>query len=382
MLDSLKRLWQRNAQPDDFKFPSDYDIQSEREITSDGDYLPTVDVSDVLSIPAAFQAITDIAEKIASLELRVYRLLPDGTREYTTDHFILDLLSRGNAYQTGYDVRRTQVMHLVVEGNSFSELAVTEAGDLTIATVTPDRVALSVVDGRKLFTVDGGADQGGEERFFHIAGPSYRGLRGMSPRHIHTRTFSTAIELDRYVFSVANKSRKPSLKIITTHQLAYTKMVGFVRDKLTPMLKSLLQLVVPLPPGTDIQEFGTPHDSKSLNETRNEVNVKDIARIFDVPSSRLGNTEAATYNNVLQDQIRYVRGTIQGRIKNIEEAYKRHFLMSDEYLEHDIEPLLQGEFQDMIDSYQKLVAMGAVTPEAAAEILGLEADSGTGDQTQ
>ena len=369
MASLFSRLFQRAAQPDDFAFAAHEDLQ--RDISLLEDTQERVDVADILSIPAAWQATTDIAEKIASLNLRVYRLMPDGTKDYLDGHFVIDMLSYGNAYQSGYDVRRTQALHLCIEGNSFSEIVPRAEGGFSIATIEPERVSLSVVNGEKIFTIDDGADTGGIDRFFHIAGPSYRGLLGMSPRNLHARTFSTAIELDKYVFDYANNSRRPPLKVTMATRASYDAVVKFIKNTLGKVLRTKGQPVIPLMPNTDIEEFARPSDSATLNETRNEVNVKDMGRIFDTPSSRLGNTDAATYNNVLQDTVRYIRGTIAQKARNIEMAYKNHFLEPDEFLEHDIEPLLQGEFKDMVELYERLVDMGAILPEQVAAELDL-----------
>ena len=369
MANSILRIFQRAAQPDDFQFPSQTDL--ERDISLLEDAQERVEVSDVFSIPAAYMAATDIAAKIASLRLRVYRLLPDGEKQYLDSHFLLDMLAYGNAYQSGYDVRETQVLHLCVEGNSFSEFLPREDGGFSIATIEPERMSVSVVNGAKIFTVDNGADTGGVDRFFHIAGPSYRGLLGMSPRNLMARTFSTAIELDRYVFDYANNSRRPPLKVTMQNRASYDAIVLFIKNTLGKVLRTKGQPVIPLMPNTDIEAFAEPNDSATLNQTRNEVNVKDMGRIFDTPSQRLGNTDASTYNNVLQDTIRFIRGTIAQKTRKIEEAYKKQFLADDEYLEHDIEPLLQGEFKDMVELYERLVDMGAILPEQVAAELDL-----------
>ena len=366
---TILNIFNRNSQPDDFNTPQSYDIgyegsEEERiESFKTGnikDSIYELSVGEVMSIPSVAQAVTDIAETIASLELRIYRKDADGKKQYIDNHFLLELLERGNVHQSGYDIRRTQVLHLLVEGNSFSELATSEieGGRLSIATIEPSRVKVYInSDNQKRFVIEDGKDEGGINRFFHIAGASYKGLRGWSPKDLHARTFSTAIELDRYVHDLSKYSRRPNIQAKALNKATYGIVSKFVKNTLIPALSSKGQAVVEVPPDIEVETFGEPNDTKSLNQTRNEINVKEIARIFDTPSSRLGNTDSATYNNVLQDRIRFIRGTVAAKVRNIEVAYKRHFLMPDEYIEHDIEPLLRGEFEDQAKIYTMLVAV-------------------------
>lgn len=69
-----------------------------------------------------YACIRAIAEELANMELRLYRVKGDGTREELFDHEVLDLLNAVNDQQTGYEFRYLLGAHLEATGNAYVHL--------------------------------------------------------------------------------------------------------------------------------------------------------------------------------------------------------------------------------------------------------------------
>lgn len=63
-----------------------------------------------------------IAEELANMELRFFRIKSDGTREELFDHELIELLNAVNDQQTGYDFRYLLGAHLEIAGNAYIHL--------------------------------------------------------------------------------------------------------------------------------------------------------------------------------------------------------------------------------------------------------------------
>jgi len=66
-----------------------------------------------------YACVRAIAEGLAGLRIRLFKVAKDGTTEEIFDHELLDILSAVNQFQTSYDLKFTLASHLELAGNAY-----------------------------------------------------------------------------------------------------------------------------------------------------------------------------------------------------------------------------------------------------------------------
>ena len=344
-----------------------------------------VNYIDVLSIPAVWNAIMEISETIASLPIRMYRNYRNGRKDQIERHPFLDLLERGNSIADGYTIRNTQCIHLLLLGNSYSEIEYSVLNDiLGLYPTAPNKVvSVNVVrneSGRfqKVFEMaeplaDGRAALS-EQEIFHIAAPSLAGVSGANPVDIFGRVFNLMIQTERYGAKFFKNGRPTGLLILPPEVDVDEKSVTDAKNSFMSanMGDNALGLAV-MPDGVKYQPVANTPEEAQFNETRQAL-VLEVARIFRIPASRIGYESNSTYNNREQDAVRYVRDCISPIAKRIESAYQRRFfgVESRITLEHDYEVLLEQQFADKVSSLVELFRAGIYDQNETREDLGKE----------
>jgi hypothetical protein len=105
-----------------------------------------------------------------------------------------------------------------------------------------------------------------------------------------------------------------------------------------------------------------------------KLTAHDIARVFRIPLSLVGEMEGATFSNA-ETLIRFWLSTGLGfAIKHIEDAFTGFFgLPRNEQLEFDTEVLLRTDTPARLDALSKAVLGGIYTPNEARRFEGLPA---------
>jgi HK97 family phage portal protein len=138
-----------------------------------------------LALTAVYRTVSLLAGTVASLPLKSYRTLPDGSRE-RIGSFLDD--PGGPDGLTAYEWKETVMAHLLLHGNAYLVHVLNQAGGIAaLVPVHPSAVAVRAepeMPGGKVFTVStagGGQRDLGTGDLTHIMGLTTDGLCGISP---------------------------------------------------------------------------------------------------------------------------------------------------------------------------------------------------------
>ena len=296
--------------------------------------------ADMVAVPAIWMAVREIAEALASLAVSIVDR--DGAKVDRPD---LMAPFNPNPVSTAYQIRETQCFHLLIEGNSFSEIEFntlnTAMGLWPIPPILVDNVI--VQNRQKMFRVRGRLYT--EDVIFHIPGISWNGITGESPASTFGRTVDQQVAIQKYASGFFRAGGAPLMQLLSETRT-------FPRAQVDQMLRNWLgpdgnyrTIVVP-PTGSRLETLGfDPGDAQSVE--LEQWLLEEASRIFRIPRTKLNDSNAATYANREEDERAFVRDCIAGIAARFEDAYSRRFLPVDEVeangwrYKFDLEPLVE-----------------------------------------
>ena len=319
---------------------------------------------DAISLSAVWKALHVIGETTASVPITLKR-----DEEEVEEHPILTILNdRPNGIQTSFSLRESIAIHIALLGNSYLEIVLNMDGSLgSLYLLDPSRMKVTVVNNQKIFTytqTNGGQQVFTKEQILHIPGMSLDGVSGLSAVDTLQRNLSISINTELWV-SEFLENGDPFLGWFETTQ-DDANLTDEDKDDVMEKLaqaKSDKRFTLVLDGMTYKSRSFSPEEMQLV--LQREFIVTEVARIFNIPATKIGDLTRGTFSNVEQENVSFVRDTIEPLTKRIDSAMNM-LLMETEPLEgyklqHDVEPLLAGEFKDKAETFTMLYEAGGIT---------------------
>lgn len=345
----------------------------------------TVNERTAMQNTVVYACVRILAETIASLPLHVFRNKPGGGKEHARDHPLYYLLhSAPNPIQTSFTFREVIMSHILLWGNAYAQIIRNGSGRITaLYPLIPGRMDVSASpNGQLIYTYFKDWDDAyplapkrgtpvalRQEDVLHIVGLGFDGLIGYSPIAMARNAIGMSIATEDYGARFFANSARPS---------GVLEHPGTIKDH-DRLRQSWRQQFS----GADahsiaIMEEGmkfhpisiNPNDAQFL-DTR-KFQVQEIARIFRVPLSMLGDLERATYNNAEQLSLDFVKFSITPWLTRFEQAFEQRLLtpgeQRDYFIRFNVGGLLRGDLKSRYESYAIGVQNGFMSPNDAREL--------------
>lgn len=338
----------------------------EMQLGHHGRRMPTV-YEEPLTIPAAYQAIRIISQTLASLPVRVFQRMPNGTRVERPDHAAARVLSLTPNRAMGPMVfRETMQAHCLGWGNCFSRVAMSNRGDVSeLVPYHPSMVKLDPeyrLGETPVYIVytDDGEIRVPASQMIHVPALGSMGVWGYSPISLFRTAFALAKETEDYGKAFFENGASPGGVLIHPNSLSeeaaarlketWSRTYGGTaanRHKLAILEEGMKYEAISL----------NPEDAQFL-ETR-KFQLSDIARIYNVPPHMLGDLERATFSNIEHQGIEFVRYTLRPwAVRWEEELTRKLFTRRDMFVEFDFDGLLRGDTQSRYGAYSQAITDG------------------------
>jgi len=274
--------------------------------------------------------------------------------------------------------RETMTSHCVLEGNAYAHIirrsgtgTALELHPLVPSQVTPDRE--KEAKKRLVYVVKEGTSNGGNSEktytvekgkpqdILHMRGLGFDGLKGYSVISMARQSIGTAIATERNLGRFfANGGRLPyNLKLnqkfkndadADKFRADWQKL--YSNPHLTPILE----------PYVDYQQTGISAKDSQLLETR-LFNIHEICRWFLVSPHLVGDLSRATFSNIEQLALEFVKMTLSTWIVRWEQELWRCVLTDEEkdkgfYFKHNLNSLLRGDFLSRMQGYSVMLQNG------------------------
>ena len=315
---------------------------------------------------AVYACVRILAESIAGLPLHVYEYKGQG-KERVPQHPLYFLLHDSpNPEMTSFIFRETAMIHLLLWGNSYSQIIRDGMGRVVgLYPLLPNRMSVDRDEhGEIVYTYTPVSDsnpklKGGQQiklrrqDVLHIPGLGFDGLVGYSPIAMARNAVGMTLACEEYGSAFFANGARPG---------GVLKHPGVLKDpsKLRESWQAVYGgtantgKVVVLEEGVDYQQISIPPEEAQFLETR-KFQIDEIARLYRVPPHMIGDLEKSSFNNIEQQSLEYVKYTLNPWVVRWEQSLQKALLNYSEqkryFIKFNLDGLLRGDYQSRMQGY-------------------------------
>ena len=322
-----------------------------------------------LQVSAVYACVRVLSESLASLPLDLFKYTGNvGSEKDRSLPLYRVLHDEPNPEMTSFTWRETAMAHLLTWGNHYSQVIRNNAGQVVgLYPLLPDRMTVNRDDqtGEIYYVYIVSKDEAvpgvranepvriEAEDVLHIPGLGFDGLVGYSPIAMMRNSIGATIAAEEYGSRFFENGATPSGVLEHPGVLKDPKRL---RDSWHETYggSGNAGKVAILEEGLTFKSISISPADAQLIETR-KFQINDIARIFRVPPHMIGDLEKATFSNIEQQALEFVKYTLDPWLSRWEQAMNRRLLNSiekrDHYIQFNAEGLLRGDLKSRAEAY-------------------------------
>lgn len=306
---------------------------------------------------AVYACVRILAETIASLPLHTYRYT-EGGKQKAREHPLYNLLSNApNPEMTSFVFRETLMGHLLLWGNSYSQIIRDGRGKvIALYPLLPDKMTVNRSEKGEiyyLYNKEGKEYILTKDEVLHIPGLGFDGLIGYSPIAMAKNAIGMAIACEEYGASFFANGANPGG--VLEHP-GVLKDPAKVRESWNAVYQGSANAhrIAVLEEGMKFQPIGIPPEQAQFLETR-KFQINEIARIFRVPPHMVGDLERSSFSNIEQQSLEFVKYTLDPWVVRWEQALQKALLLPSEkrayFVKFNVDGLLRGDYASRMNGY-------------------------------
>ena len=340
-----------------------------------------------MQMTAVYAAVRILAEGVASLPLQVYRRGENGDRSKAEDLNLFYLLhDKPNPEMTSFIFREALMCHLLLFGNAYAQVLRNGRGEVAaLYPLLPNKMSVERDEKGQLFyryirndseppTMEGNAVILMPGDVLHIPGLGFDGLVGYSPISMTKNAIGLALAAEEYGSRFFANGAAPAgmlehpgvIRDVSKLRESWNETFGGSRNA---------GKVAILEEGLHFNPISmSPQDSQLL-ETR-QYQLTEIARIFRIPPHLLGDLSKATFSNIEEQSLEFVKYTLTPWICRWESSLTDALLSREEQRKYEIrfnvEGLLRGDYKSRMEGYAVGINNGFMCPNDVRRLEGFD----------
>lgn len=317
-----------------------------------------------LQVASVYSAVRILAEDAASLPLHLY-FRADGARQRAVWRPEYRLLySQPNGYQTAFSLREAMMASLLLWGNAYCEIERNGNGDVVgLHFIRPQNVdvRMDADDQEPVYSVN--KVELSPRDIFHVHAFSDNGITGRSILKLARESIGLSKATEEYGSNWFANGAAPGGVLQMPGRIKDAAQLERIRSGWENRHKGPKRSggVAILEEGMQYQQIGMPPEDSQFLETR-KFQVNEIARWFRLPPHMLGDLERATFSNIEEQSLEYVKYTLRPWLVRIEQEAQRQLLQpgmpGPYYYEHLVEDLLRGDIETRYSAYETALQNG------------------------
>lgn len=338
-----------------------------------------VNETTAMQMTAVYAAVRILSETIASLPLNLYRYTPEGGRVKAVDHPLYFIAhNEANSEMSSFIFRETAMSHLLLWGNSYSQIIRNGRGEvLGLYPLMPDRMKVDrdergrlyyeyqlMQDDAKTFKGKDMTVRLNPEDVLHIPGLGFDGLVGYSPIGMARNTIGLSLATEEYASKLFANGATPSGVLSHPNTLEHPENLRDSWQRAFGGSNNAGRVAV-LEEGVTYTPITMKPEEAQFLETRKFM-VTEIARFFRIPPHMLADLDRATFSNIENQSIEFVKYTLEPWVSRIESAMNRRLLLENEkreyYFKFNVDGLLRGDFKSRMEGYSIGIQNGFLCP--------------------
>ncbi len=359
----LSRLFKSRAEPKNSLFGSTYSFFFGS--TNSG---KTVNERTAMQTTAVYACVRILAETIASLPLHTYMNTETG-KEKAREHPMYHLLSDSpNPEMTSFVFRETLMGHLLLWGNSYSQIIRDGHGKVVaLYPLLSDKMKVERSENGEIYYIYNSEGKDyllRNTEVLHIPGLGFDGLIGYSPIAMAKNAIGMALATEEYGAKFFSNGANPGG--VLEHP-GVVKDPHRIRDSWNQVYQgtSNAHRVAVLEEGMKFSPIGIPPEQAQFLETR-KYQTEEICRTFRVPPHLVGDLERATFSNIEHQSISFVVHTIRPWLVSIEQSINKALFSDKEkekyFVSFLVEGLLRGDYESRMRGYSIGIQNGFMSP--------------------
>jgi HK97 family phage portal protein len=320
-----------------------------------------------IGLAAVYAAINVISRDLASLPRNVYKRRSDGGREIAEDHPAQGLMRWSpNDDMDAFRWMQCQMGHVLARGNGFSEIVRDSDGyPVSLVPLHPAKTKPKRLENGQLYYELDNSKKLMAENCLHFAGLGFDGLNGYSPLTIARQTIGLSIAAEQYGAAFFGNSAVPKGMLKTPKKLSELAVNNLRRTfGLVHQGSQNAHSMAILEEGMDwVGTSISPEDGQFL-QTR-QFQVKDIARIYNLPPNKIGDYSESHRANVENANLDYATTTLYGWVVMIEYQLNLKLLSAWDRRKYeialDMTALMRGDTAARTAHYVAMRNMGCMS---------------------
>ena len=313
-----------------------------------------------------YACVRVLSETIAQLPLHVYQYTENGKERVPMHPLYFLLHDQPNPEMTSFVFRETLMSHLLIYGNAYSQIIRNGRGEVIgLYPLMPDKVKVDRDERNRLIYIYSRYDEAnpnlkdqGEiiltaENVLHIPGLGYDGLVGYSPIALAKNAIGISLACEEYGSTFFANGASPSgvlehpgvIKNLERVREGWQRAYGGTHNA---------HRICVLEEGMKYTPISIPNNEAQFLETR-KFQVEEIARLYRVPLHMIGDLEHATFSNIEQQSLEFVKYTLDPWLVRWEQSLQKSLLSDSEkgqyFIKFNVEGLLRGDYASRMQGY-------------------------------
>lgn len=301
-------------------------------------------------------------------------------------HWFSQLMAhKPNQYQTRYEFFEYMLGNLVLHGNAYAKIIKAAGKVVGLMPMSAPQVEVRLVDGKVvyLFTYSGVTEALAAESVWHVR-MNGDWLVGRSPLEFGRNIFGVAQAAESTVGKVYRNGAKRA-GVLKMDKILTKEQREMLRENYQNQFDAITtgddRRVIVLEGGMEFTPVSMTPDEIELLASR-KYQIDEICRWFGVPSILVNQNEGSTTLGSSTAEIisAYYKLNLRPYLEAIENSIQVHLFGRDESRQFevafDFEALLRASFKERIETYDKAIKGGIMTPNEARAKEWLPAESG------
>lgn len=313
-----------------------------------------------MNLAAVYSCIYVLSSSLAQLPLHVLRK-KGKIIESGNDHPAYYLLhDEPNRMQSSFKWRETEQARILGFGNSYTRIIRNNRGQVTgLESTHPNSSDLLKRDGRYIYSalIDDRPTAIHPDDIIHVKALGFDGLKGKSPIRQHAETIGLGLESQRYGKSFFGSNGRPTGIVSVKGDLndgSWSRLKAVWKKSVSGLVSGTNRTIL-LPSELNYQAMTISPEDMQFLDTR-KFNRSEIAGIFNVPAHMINDLERATFSNISELSVEFVKFTMMPWVVNWEQEINRKLFSSAErkagyYVKFNLAGLLRGTPKERADFY-------------------------------
>lgn len=342
-----------------------------------------------MRLSAVYSCLYVLSSSVAQLPLHVLRRTGDAISKGSDHPAFYVLRDEPNAWQSSYDWRETGQLHVSGWGNSLTQIVRNRRGEV-VELVQHKPWSSSLVEraGRWIYACAGEGGKGlavSPEDMIHVRALGSDGRWGVSPIRQHAETIGLGLDAQSYGRGFFSSGGRPTAVLTPKGVVSGDgwKSLKEMWSSVKRELRSDGSKTLLLPGDVEYRPMTVPPEDAQFVESR-KLTRSEVAGIFNVPAHMINDLEKATFSNISEQAIQFVRHTVMPWIVKWEQEINRKLFTVSErragyYVKFNLGALLRGTQKERAEFYHYAITDGWMTRNEARVFEDMNPEKGLDD---